>query len=99
MTDDAGIALNRIIDIREAEIKVLRAENAALKAEVERLTLVWSSEPPTENGDYLVEWTNGRITAEVMTDVERASHYTHAVRWCGPIVVQEPATQGEVNHA
>lgn len=47
--------------------------------------LVWSSEPPTEEGMYLVEWMSGRILLVFWADMAHVAEHEFARRWYGPL--------------
>jgi hypothetical protein len=78
----------------------LTAENARLVAEVDRLTLRWSSDPPKVPGIYLFlgHWANEYYEPVVVYEDLWIHGWNEDSRIVGPLVVQEPATRGEVNH-
>jgi hypothetical protein len=75
-----------------ALIERLKADNAELRAEVERLTLRWTSERPTVVGEYLVCCKSSGLRDEnlFLGDDDTPIAWDDDWEFAGPIVVQEP---------
>ena len=93
---ELGTYVVTVLDrLHDSGVELNKAES-----EVERLTLTWTDEAPTEPGDYLIRHKPNGTPCYASYDAEEITEHAHhpspsETQWAGPFVIhgQEPSDE------